>query len=139
VARLLNAAPAEFVFTSGGTEANHTAVLARWRCVRAQPHCHQRREHPAQMLLFRHLEVRRAREYLPVSASGELDLERLAQAVGSDTALVSLMWANNETGVRFPIEAALPIAQARGALFHTDAVQAAGKLPTIWRACRWIC
>jgi cysteine desulfurase len=52
----------------------------------------------------------------------------LAQAVGSDTALVSLMWANNETGVRFPIEAAVSIAQAQGALFHTDAVQAAGKL-----------
>jgi cysteine desulfurase len=131
VARLLNAAPAEFVFTSGGTEANHTAVLGALALRPGRNHIVTSAvEHPAQMLLFRHLEGHGVRvSYLPVSASGELDLERLAQAVGSDTALVSLMWANNETGVRFPIEAALPIAQARGALFHTDAVQAAGKLP----------
>ncbi|MBI5460672.1 MAG: aminotransferase class V-fold PLP-dependent enzyme [Gammaproteobacteria bacterium] len=131
VARLLNAAPAEIVFTSGGTEANHTAVLGalalrpgRNRIVTSAV------EHPAQLLLFRHLESHGVRvSYLPVSASGELDLERLAHSVDADTALVSLMWANNETGVRFPIEAAARIAQAHSALFHTDAVQAAGKHP----------
>lgn len=131
VARLLNATPAEIVFTSGGTEANHTAVLGAMTLRLGRNHIVTSAvEHPSQLLLFRHLESRGVRvSYLPVSASGELDLECLARTVDSDTALVSLMWANNETGVRFPIEAALSIAQAQGALFHTDAVQAAGKLP----------
>ncbi len=131
VARLLNATPAEIVFNSGGTEANHMAVLGALALRPQRNHIVTSAvEHPAQLQLFRHLENHGVRvTYLPVSASGELDIERLAQSVGRDTALVSLMWANNETGVRFPVEAAVPIAQAQGALFHTDAVQAAGKVP----------
>lgn len=130
VARLLNATPAEIVFNSGGTEANHMAVLGALALRPQRNHIITSAvEHPAQQLLFRHLESHGMRvTYLPVSASGELDIEHLAQSVGRDTALVSLMWTNNETGVRFPIEAAAPIAQAQGALFHTDAVQAVGKL-----------
>lgn len=131
VARLLNATPAEIVFNSGGTEANHTAVLGALALRRQRNHIVTSAvEHPAQMLLFRHLESHGVRvTYLPVGTSGELDIGQLVQAIDSDTALVSLMWANNETGVRFPIEAAVSIAQTQGALFHTDAVQAAGKLP----------
>ena len=131
VARLLNATPAEIVFTSGGTEANHMAVLGALALRPGRNHIVTSAvEHPSQLLLFRHLESHGMRvSYLPVSVSGELDLERLVQTVDSDTALVSLMWANNETGVQFPIEAAVRIAQTQGALFHTDAVQAVGKLP----------
>ena len=62
-------------------------------------------------------------------AAGSLDLDQLTQAITPDTALVSIMWANNETGVIFPIEEIAQIVKARGAVFHTDAVQAAGKLP----------
>lgn len=67
--------------------------------------------------------------YLPVDGQGRLDLLDLERALTEDTALVSLLWANNETGVLFPIAEAARLAAARGALFHTDAVQAVGKIP----------
>jgi len=67
--------------------------------------------------------------YLPVDGLGQLDLGELDQAITEDTALVTLMWANNETGVLFPIEEAAALAAAKGVLIHSDAVQAAGKLP----------
>lgn len=131
VARLLNATPAEIVFTSGGTESNHTAVLG---ALALAPHKHHivtsAVEHPSQQLLFRHLENHGVRvSYLPVDAHGRLDIERLAREIGAQTALVSLMWANNETGVVFPIEDVAAITQRSGALLHVDAVQAIGKLP----------
>lgn len=79
---------------------------------------------------MRHLESQGVQvSYLPVDSHGRLDLEDLERAITEDTALVSLMWANNETGVLFPIEDAVAIARTKGVLFHTDAVQAVGKTP----------
>ena len=131
VAVSIGAAPAEIVFTSGGTESNHLAILGS---LALQP---QRRhiissevEHPSTLMLLRRLETQGVRvSYLPVDATGALILDALADTLSADTALVTLMWANNETGVLFPIAQAAELSHARGALFHTDAVQAAGKLP----------
>jgi cysteine desulfurase len=132
VASLLGASPAEIVFTSGGTEAIHQAILGalalapgKRRIVSSQV------EHPATLLLLKHLEATQGVEvvYLPVDGSGQLDLDALERAITADTALVSLMWANNETGVLFPIEEAAALAAARGVLIHSDAVQAVGKRP----------
>ncbi|MEW6132091.1 MAG: aminotransferase class V-fold PLP-dependent enzyme [Pseudomonadota bacterium] len=129
VARMLNAAPAEVVFTSGGTESNHLAILG---ALAARP---DRRhvvvsavEHPSTLQLLDHLEGNGVRvTRLPVGREGGIDLAALENSITPDTALVSLMWANNETGVLFPVAEAARIAKARGVLFHSDAVQAAGK------------
>lgn len=136
VAAYLGASPPEVVFTSGGTEANHLAILG---ALAARP---GRRgivasevEHPATLMLLRHLEAQGRRvTYLPVDGEGLLDPDLIADVVSEDTALVTLMWANNETGVLFPVERAAEIARSRGALFHTDAVQAVGKAPVDYRA-----
>jgi len=131
VARLLNAQPAEIVFTSGGTEGNHTAVLGALALAPDRNHIITSAvEHPSSLLLFKHLESRGTRvTYLPVDGKGRLDLRQLEEAIGDDTALVSLMWANNETGVLFPVADIGRLVKSRGILFHSDAVQAAGKLP----------
>jgi len=87
-------------------------------------------EHPSTLGLLAHLQAEGVRvTQLPVDREGRLDLAALERAITPDTALVSLMWANNETGVVFPVADAARIAQSKGVLFHTDAVQAAGKLP----------
>jgi len=130
VAGLLNAMPAEIVFTSGGTESNHLAILG---ALALNPDKHHvvtsAVEHPSTLSLLRHLETMGMRvTVLPVDAQGQLDLAALSQALTPDTALVTLLWANNETGVLFPIEAAADIVKSGGALFHVDAVQAAGKI-----------
>ncbi len=129
VARMLNAAPAEIVFTSGGTESNHLAVLGALAASPDKRHVVVSAvEHPSTLQLLAHLETEGLRvTQLPVGREGELDLAVLENAITPDTALVSLMWANNETGVLFPIEEAARIAKSRGVLFHSDAVQAAGK------------
>ena len=86
-------------------------------------------EHPSTLLLLRHLQASGVRvTWVGVDAQGRLDLDQLAGAIMADTALVSLMWANNETGVIFPVAEAAQLAKSRGVLFHTDAVQAAGRL-----------
>ena len=123
--------PSEIVFTSGGTEANAMAIHAG---VAADP---ARRElvtstveHPAILALCAKLAQEGVTVHMiPVDSFGRLDLDAYRAAVGPQTALVSLMWANNETGTIFPVEGLAEIAHAAGALFHTDAVQAAGKLP----------
>jgi cysteine desulfurase len=130
VAGLLNAMPAEIVFTSGGTESNHLAILG---ALALNPDKHHMVtsavEHPSTLSLLRHLETMGMRvTVLPVDAQGQLDLAALSRALTPDTALVTLLWANNETGVLFPIEAAADIVKSGGALFHVDAVQAAGKI-----------
>jgi cysteine desulfurase len=136
VAALIGADPAEIVFTSGGTESSNAAIHS---ALALQP---QRRrlvttavEHPATLRCCQQLQ-RQGREvtYLPVDADGRLDLGALEQALRPDTALVSVMWANNETGVIFPVEAIAAVCRARGVLFHTDAVQAAGKVSLDVRA-----
>ncbi|MGO0788825.1 cysteine desulfurase family protein [Herbaspirillum seropedicae] len=130
VAALLAASAAELVFTSGATEANHMAILG---ALALQP---QRRhivsslvEHPSTLLLLRHLQAQGVRiSWIAVDEHGQLQLDELAAAITPDTALVSLMWANNETGVVFPIAQAAELARQRGVLFHTDAVQAVGRV-----------
>jgi len=86
-------------------------------------------EHPAILNLGQHL-ARHGYEvtFLPVDAKGHLDLDQVADAIRDDTAIVSIMWANNETGVLCPVEEIAEMAKAKGAVFHTDAVQAAGKV-----------
>ncbi len=136
VAEFVGAAPPEVVFTSGGTEANHLAILAalalrpgRRGIVTSEV------EHPAVLMLLRHLQSQGMRvTYLPVDEEGRLDLEALRDTVNEDTALVTLMWTNNETGVVFPIAEASEIAHSHGALLHTDAVQAVGKYPLDFRS-----
>jgi cysteine desulfurase len=121
----------EIVFTSCGTESDSTAILS---ALRAQPDRRQIIttvvEHPAILTLCEHLEkdgyvVTRLR----VDKRGRLDLDEYRAALGPRTAIVSVMWANNETGTIFPVEQMAEMAHAVGAQFHTDAVQAVGKLP----------
>jgi len=132
VAALLSAAdPIEIVFTSCGTEGDNAAIRG---ILESQP---QKRhivttqvEHPAVLSLCQHLEKKGYRvTWLRVDADGMLDLEELKASLSDDTALVSIMYANNETGVIFPIDAIGEIVKARGIPFHVDAVQVAGKIP----------
>jgi cysteine desulfurase len=131
VAQFLGATPAEIVFTSGATESNHLAILGALALHPERRHILSSEvEHPSTLMLLRHLETQGVRvTYLPVDRAGQLILDALKETITPQTALVSLMWANNETGVLFPIAAAAEIARAHGVLFHTDAVQAAGKVP----------
>ncbi len=131
VAALIGAEPREVLFTSCGTESNNAA----WNsALTTQP---DRRhvvttavEHSANLKFAQTLQ-RRGCEVtsLPVNPDGQLDLHQLEQAIRPDTALVSVMWANNETGVLFPIPEVAAICRSKGVLCHTDAVQVAGKVP----------
>lgn len=131
VATLLGCAPAEIIFTSCGTESNNAAIQSALLIDPDRQHVVTSTvEHSA---IIKHGEAlaRRGVEvtWLPVDSRGQIDLDDLRNVVRDDTAIVSLMWANNETGVLFPIEEASAIAREKGALFHTDAVQAVGKIP----------
>jgi cysteine desulfurase len=132
VAGLLGCDLEEIIFTSCGTEGDNTAIRsALW----AQPDKRHivttRVEHPAVLSLCKYLEKKHDYEvtYLGVDAEGRLDLEELEASIRRDTAVVSIMWGNNETGVLFPIEEIASIVKKKEVLFHTDAVQAAGKIP----------
>ncbi|MFL7905498.1 cysteine desulfurase family protein [Azospirillum argentinense] len=135
VAALVGAKAADMLFTASATEANHTALLGTLRALASERP--ERRhlvttaiEHPSTLMLTNDLERQGWRvTVLPVDGTGTIALSDLRDAVTAETALVSVMWANNETGAIQPVGAAADIAQARGALFHTDAVQAAGRLP----------
>lgn len=131
VAALLGAAPEEIIFTSCGTESDNTAVLSALGSRNDQRHILTSRvEHPAVRSLCAHLAGRGYRvTEIPVDGEGHMDMERYEQSLTSDTAVVTLMWANNETGVLFPVEEAARMAHERGILFHTDAVQVVGKMP----------
>ena len=129
-AALINADPKEIVFTSCGTESNNTAIHSALAVNPGKRHVITTAiEHSATMKYGEFLQ-RRAYEvtYLPVESDGSLDIHLLDKAIRSDTAIVSIMWANNETGVVFPIEEVAAICRSKGVLFHTDAVQAPGKL-----------
>ena len=130
VAALFSAAPQEMIFTSSGTEGNHSAILGGCALNPQKRHIVTTAvEHPSTLSLLEHLEKQGYRvTRLEVDAEGRLDLEQYEKALTEDTALVSMMWANNETGVIFPIQDAARIAKSKGCLFHTDAVQAAGKM-----------
>ena len=132
VAALLGAPdPADIIFTSCGSESDNTAIFSAIRALPDRRHIVTSRvEHPAVLNTFRYLQAQGYRvTFLGVDQDGQLDLGELRRVVSQDTALVSLMHANNETGVIFPVEEAAAIAKAAGALFHTDAVQSAGKIP----------
>ena len=131
VARLLGAQPEEILFTSCGTESDSTAIWSALRAFPEKKHLITTKvEHPAVLNLCKYLETQGYRvTYLGVDTEGRLNLDELKAALSPDTAIVSIMWANNETGVVFPVEDAARITHSRGALFHTDAVQAVGKLP----------
>ena len=130
-ASLLGAEPEEIVFTSCGTESDNTAVLSALETQGDKRHIVTSRvEHPAIFSLVAHLRRKGYRvTELAVDGEGRLDMERYKQSLTPDTAVVTLMWANNETGVLFPVEEAARMAHERGILFHTDAVQVVGKMP----------
>lgn len=131
VAKGLGAKPEEIIFTSCGTESDSTAISSALRAFPNKRHIVTTRvEHPAILNLAQYLAERNYEvTFLPVDAKGNLDMDQVAQAIREDTAIVSVMWANNETGVIFPVEEIARLAKAKGALFHTDAVQAIGKIP----------
>ncbi len=131
VAALLGAMPEEIIFTSCGSESDNTAIMSALSTETGKAHIVTSRvEHPAVMVLCAHLSNQGYRvTEIPVNSEGQLDMGRYKDSLASDTVIVSLMWANNETGVIFPVEEAAQMAQDRGILFHTDAVQAAGKIP----------
>lgn len=131
VADLLGAEPDEIVFTSCGTESDNTAILSALSLTPDKKHIVTTRvEHPAVKVLCERLTEKGYRiTELSVTSDGSLDIEEFRHALTPDTAIVSIMWANNETGVLFPVEELAEMAKERGILFHTDAVQAAGKIP----------
>ena len=134
VADLLGAFPEEIVFTSCGTESDSTAILSALQTFPEKNHVVTTRvEHPAVKNLCDNLEIFTGRKYhttrLHVEADGTLDLQRFKDSLTDETAIVSVMWANNETGVIFPVEEMARLTKERGILFHTDAVQAVGKIP----------
>jgi cysteine desulfurase len=135
LAALLGCEPTEIVFTSGGTESNNAVISsalqleARGKHVITSAVEHSAVLRPCQDLRKVGCDV----TFLGVDPHGNLDLTELEAAIRPETALVSIMWANNETGVLFPIEKIAEICRAKGALFHTDAVQATAKIPMCLR------
>lgn len=141
LAALLGCEPAEIVFTSGGTESNNAVINSAvdheprdkpvTAPIRGVKHLvtsaveHSAVLRPCQNLAKRECEV----TFVGVDEHGNIDVAEVADAIRPDTALVSIMWANNETGVVFPVEKVAEICRDKGVLFHTDAVQATGKIP----------
>ena len=132
VARLLGCEPREVVFTASGTEADALALKGGWL---ARPEPRRNRvvtssvEHPAVLFAARQLKALGAEvTEVPPAADGHVSAEAMAAQLGPDVALCSLMWANNETGVLQPVAEVARACRAAGILFHTDAVQAVGKV-----------
>jgi cysteine desulfurase len=132
LAALLHAKPNELIFTSGGTESCNLAVLglARCRSSRGGHVISNRAEHHAVLNALEHLEKHEDFEvtWLDISENGFVDLDQLAASIRPETRLVSIMTANNETGVIQPIEEISKICRARGVLLHSDMVQSFGKI-----------
>lgn len=131
LATLLGAEPTEIIFTSCGTEGNNTAIRA---ALAAQPDRNHiittQVEHPCVLNVCKQLEKQGYKvTYLSVDRNGQLDLLELEASLTGNTALVTTMYANNETGTIFPIEEIGALAKSYGATFHVDAVQAVGKIP----------
>ncbi|MFW5778900.1 MAG: cysteine desulfurase NifS [Coleofasciculus sp.] len=131
VAALLGAQPTEIIFTSCGTEGDNAAIRAALITQPNKKHIVTTAvEHPGVYSLCKRLEKEGYQvTYLPVNGKGLIDLKELKASLTDDTALVSVMCANNETGTIFPIERIGQIVKERGILFHVDAVQAVGKVP----------
>jgi cysteine desulfurase len=131
VAGLIGADPGEIVFTSCGTESDNHAIRGVLEADPGKDHIITTKvEHPAVLSLCQHLHKKGFKvTFLPVNKQGDLDLADLKNAITDKTALVSIMAANNETGTMFPLDEIAQITKERGVLFHTDAVQAIGKIP----------
>ena len=131
VARLLGAQPTEIVFTSCGSESDNAAIRGSLQANRDKHHIITTRvEHPAVRNLCQTLAKQGySLTELSVDSEGVLDVDELREAIRPDTALISVMYANNETGVIFPIEEIGHIAREHGVPFHCDAVQAGGRIP----------
>jgi cysteine desulfurase len=141
LATLLGCEPAEIVFTSGGTESNNAAInsaLQREFCGKSATGRIRGGEHVVTSAVEHSAVLRPCQDlgkvgcdvtFLGVDQHGNLDLAELEAAIRPETALVSIMWANNETGVLFPIEKIAGMCREKGVLFHSDAVQATGKIP----------
>ena len=131
VALLLGADPEEIIFTSCGSESDNAAIRSVLELKPEKRHIITSRvEHPAIKSLCEHLAVQGYRvTEIPVDSEGHLDMSRYEESLTPDTAIVTIMWGNNETGVIFPVEQAAALAREKGVLFHSDAVQAAGKIP----------
>ena len=121
----------EIVFTSGGTESDNAAILSALAVQEGRNEIVTTAvEHPAVLSLVEDFARRGIRSHLvPVDGRGRLDIEAYRRALGPRTAIASVMWANNETGTVFPVEFLAKMARSAGALFHTDAVQAVGRIP----------
>jgi len=131
IASLLGASPEEIIFTSCGTESDSTAIRSVILSNPDKKHILTSRvEHPAVKNLYEYLSKNGYRvTFVPVDRKGRLDLDYLYENLSDDTALISIMWANNESGVIFPIEEISKVVREKGIVFHTDAVQAVGKFP----------
>ncbi|MNK01276.1 Cysteine desulfurase [compost metagenome] len=141
IAEAVGIHPLEIIFTSGGSEANNTVVKGLFDYYQTAPFLmsHQKGrthymcsevEHPSMMKTMEHLKLLGARvDFIPVNRRGEIDLKFYEEHLSEETALVSVMFANNETGTLFPIKQMAEMAHAKGVLFHTDAVQGFGKVP----------
>jgi cysteine desulfurase len=130
VADLLRCEPSEIVFTSCGTESDNSAIQSALLLDRDRKHLVTSRVEHSAIIKQAEALARRGYEvtWLDVDSDGLIELDELEKAIRDDTAIVSLMWANNETGVLFPIAEAAEICRSKGTVFHTDAVQAVGKI-----------
>jgi cysteine desulfurase len=131
VAAMINADPEEIIFTSCGTESDNTALMSALLSRPERRHIITTRvEHPAVLNFCKTMARRGYRvTFLPVDTLGRLDLDELGSSITDDTAIMSIMHANNESGVIFPVKEIASIVKSKGALFHTDAVQTVGKIP----------
>lgn len=131
VAALIGAEPDEIIFTSSGTESDNTALMSAVESYPQKRHIITTRvEHPAVFNFAKHLARKGFRiTFIPVDSSGRFNMDAFSNALDDDLAVVSVMYANNETGVIFPVEEIGKSMRERRIIFHTDAVQAVGKLP----------
>ncbi len=132
LATALSVSPLEIIFNSGGSEGNSTIILGVFDLFRKTKNHYlcSEVEHPSVIQTFRYLETLGARvDYIPVNRQGALDIDFYEKHLSEDTALVSIMMGNNETGTIFPIQELAVKAHQAGALFHSDCVQALGKIP----------
>ncbi|PIE32747.1 cysteine desulfurase NifS [candidate division KSB3 bacterium] len=131
VAAMLNAEPTEIVFTSCGTESDNMAIHSALTSSPQKRHIITTKvEHPAVLNYCKHLSKRGyGVTFLSVDQDGMVDVDELYDSIREDTAIASIMYANNETGTILPLEKLSRIASEKGILFHTDAVQVAGKIP----------
>ena len=130
VATLLGASPREIVFTSGGTESNNSAISSTLQAAPKKRHIIMSSvEHSSNIKLGASLQKRGYEvTLLPVEPDGSLDVHLVEKSIRPETALVSVMWANNETGILFPVQEIAAICRSKAVPFHTDAIQAAGKI-----------